>query len=358
MDNSNHSTEDFPRHLILEDKVYKLSITPTGNRGRAFTRDLLDYQVEGSNPLTSSDGWNTAVGMTRELFQDYPRMGIDIPIEWILSRFLYEFVRTNSHADLGGLGAPALGSANLPGHLGKVTDASQAESRLRKVLQSWARTFPQDVVYIADIFASTDIPLETLKRSLNTLISQNQIKQVAADSYMVNHEIFRHVSEETPPAAINKISNRYYQEVQIEAANPFCFVIMPFREEEFPQDIYFDVIKKFIEDNFDISCLRVDEDTRPDRIDNKIYTYTLKSAFVIAEVSTRNPNVMYEIGLAHMLEKDCIIVTQTGTSKIPFDINKISAISYENNDELREHLRKSIVGLGFEWKVKPKSKGS
>jgi len=56
---------------------------------------------------------------------------------------------------------------------------------------------------------------------------------------------------------------------------------------------------------------------------------------------------LYELGLAHMLEKDCIILTQTPHSEVPFDINRISAEPYENEDVLRSYLRRSISALAF-----------
>jgi hypothetical protein len=92
--------------------------------------------------------------------------------------------------------------------------------------------------------------------------------------------------------------NKYFQEIKIQATEPFCFVIMPFREEKFPQRIYTEIIKPFVESGFRISCYRVDEDHLPDRIGNKIYTYILRSSFIIAEVTSPNPNVFYELGLA------------------------------------------------------------
>ena len=67
----------------------------------------------------------------------------------------------------------------------------------------------------------------------------------------------------------------------------------------------------------------------------------------MAEVTTRNPNVMYELGLAHTLEKDCIILTQRPHSEVPFDINRISAEPYENEDKLRSYLSQSISALAF-----------
>lgn len=88
----------------------------------------------------------------------------------------------------------------------------------------------------------------------------------------------------------------------------------------------------------------------PDRIDNKIYSYLLRAAFIIAEVTTLNPNVLYELGLAHMLEKDCIILTKTPISKVPFDINRIRAEQYIEDDQLKEILNKSISALAFKMK--------
>ncbi|MCF6154675.1 MAG: hypothetical protein E3K36_05365 [Candidatus Brocadia sp.] len=101
---------------------------------------------------------------------------------------------------------------------------------------------------------------------------------------------------------------------------------------------------------FKISFYRVDEDRLPDRIDNKIYSYLLKSAFIIAEVTTLNPNVLYELGLAHMLEKDCIILTQTPIANVPFDINRIRAEQHEGDNQLKEILKKSISALAFKMK--------
>lgn len=88
----------------------------------------------------------------------------------------------------------------------------------------------------------------------------------------------------------------------------------------------------------------------PDRIDNKIYTYLLRSAFVIAEVTTFNPNVFYELGLAHMLEKDCIILSNKPIAQIPFDIKRIRSEHYDNDDQLITILRKAISALAFKGK--------
>jgi hypothetical protein len=54
---------DIPTHLILPDKVYVLT-AEKATGGRAFDRELIDYLVEGVNPLSDSDTWRTRLGMS------------------------------------------------------------------------------------------------------------------------------------------------------------------------------------------------------------------------------------------------------------------------------------------------------
>lgn len=336
-----------PKHLILEDRVYNLSVYPAQNSGRASNRGLVDYHVEGTNPLTSSDKWQTLLGMSEEIYEDYTGFRIQIPLGWILFRFLCHHVRASSIHILKGPGGQVLTSTSFKTYLGSIFADEQADEMLRTVLMSWARSFPGEPVVLEDLFVSTDITFDMLKRSINALIFQDQIKKVSEYTYNVKSSIFSNSPTISVPISFDRKSNRYYQEISIQADEPFCFVVMPFREKEFQQSIYHDVIRPLIEEEFNISCYRVKDDFLPDRIDNKIYSYILRAAFVVAEVTTRNPNVLYEIGLSHMLEKDCIILTQTPNSEVPFDINRISAEPYENEEALKSYLRKTISALGF-----------
>ncbi|MFH1025379.1 MAG: hypothetical protein V1764_01725, partial [Nitrospirota bacterium] len=269
---------------------------------------------------------------------------------WVLFRFLCHFVRTNSVHVLSGNNGQVLTSTSYKDYLGYEPTEKDADQMLRIILGAWVRVFPEKAIYLADIYASTDLTLNQLKRSINSLRFQGHIEETGEYSYKIRPSIFdnRFFFKNSP--SLDRMSNRYYQEITIEANEPFCFVIMPFKKEEFPQRIYTDIIKPFVEDQFKIGCYRVDEDNLPDRIDNKIYSYLLRSAFVIAEVTTLNPNVFYELGLAHMLEKDCIIVTSTPISKIPFDINRIRAEHYDTDRQLTEILRRAISALAFKSK--------
>jgi hypothetical protein len=348
-----HKTEnefkDLPGYLILSDKVYKLDSRSTSTE-RAFDRDLVDFIVDAQNPLDAGDKWRTIVGMSWEFSIDHYGK-LPIPIEWVVFRFLCHHVRTNSIHILKGPGGEVLTESNFRDYLGKTTDNFLADEILRIVLISWVRTFPHEKAEFRDLFVSTDLTKDTLRQSINSFIFQEHIEESNNNSFLIKNTIFRERRQLSGTISLDRKSNRYFQEVVIQANEPFCFIIMPFRNEEFDQSIYFDVIKPLIENTFHIKCFRVDEDDLPDRIDNKIYTYLLRAAFIIAEVSTHNANVMYELGIAHMLEKDCIILSKRPPSKMPFDINRISANPYEDKDQLREYLTKTIAALAFKIKV-------
>ena len=46
-----------------------------------------------------------------------------------------------------------------------------------------------------------------------------------------------------------------------------------------------------------------------------------------------NPNVFYEIGYAHGLEKECLLITQTLSEDAPFDLRHLEHIKYSTDPQ-------------------------
>jgi len=67
-----------------------------------------------------------------------------------------------------------------------------------------------------------------------------------------------------------------------------------------------------------------------------------RSRVVICDCSTRNANVFYEIGIAHTLGREVILITQAETD-IPFDLRHLRYVSYLNNGEGREELKGRVA---------------
>ena len=69
---------------------------------------------------------------------------------------------------------------------------------------------------------------------------------------------------------------------------------------------------------------------------------------VICDCTGRNPNVFYEIGIAHTLGREVILITQVDAD-IPFDLRHLRYVRYLNNGEglqtLRERLQPRLAEL-------------
>jgi hypothetical protein len=100
---------------------------------------------------------------------------------------------------------------------------------------------------------------------------------------------------------------------------------MPFAEKFEP--IYEDHIRRVVSDA-GLSSQRADEIASTNLITWDIWERINKSRFVIADLTDRNPNVFYEVGLAHAISKEVILLTQN-MGDIPFDLQSLRFIVYE-----------------------------
>ncbi|MEK6289109.1 MAG: hypothetical protein AABO57_25625 [Acidobacteriota bacterium] len=102
------------------------------------------------------------------------------------------------------------------------------------------------------------------------------------------------------------------------------FVLMPFSEDLEP--VYTDHILK-VTDKLDLSTKRADDLYSPTFIVRDIWNSINSAKVIIADCTGRNPNVFYELGIAHTVGKSPIILTQD--DQIPFDINYVRLIKYQ-----------------------------
>jgi hypothetical protein len=57
-----------------------------------------------------------------------------------------------------------------------------------------------------------------------------------------------------------------------------------------------------------------------------------RSKVVICDCTGRNPNVFYDIGIAHTLGREVVLITQA-EADIPFDLRHLRYVQYLNNGE-------------------------
>ncbi|MEA4896141.1 MAG: hypothetical protein VB064_12910 [Oscillospiraceae bacterium] len=121
-----------------------------------------------------------------------------------------------------------------------------------------------------------------------------------------------------------------------------CFVIMPISESKDFEECHF---KKIYEQIFSPAIKsagytphRADDDKSSHFIQADIIKDLIEAPMALCDLSTRNPNVLYELGIRHAFNKPVVLVHQVGTDRI-FDITGINTLEYRQDrlfDEVLE----------------------
>nr|WP_312578235.1 hypothetical protein [Sedimentibacter sp.] len=121
------------------------------------------------------------------------------------------------------------------------------------------------------------------------------------------------------------------------------FMIMRFEEEFFE---VFEMLKRQFGDDFEFT--HAGEEGNQQNILKDIIQPIYESDIIIADLTGLNPNVLYELGLAHSFNKKTIIITKDNLSTLPFDLKQYRAKDYETHflkfDELLKYLEKNLNG--------------
>lgn len=116
-----------------------------------------------------------------------------------------------------------------------------------------------------------------------------------------------------------------------------CFVIMGFGKKKDPDTnrtidldaTYKKIIRPAVE-AAKCKCIRADEIVESGIIDRSMYALLYKADIVIADISTFNPNAIYELGVRHTLRPYSTIIIKEDGGRIPFDIGHNRMINYNH----------------------------
>ena len=126
---------------------------------------------------------------------------------------------------------------------------------------------------------------------------------------------------------------------------PDCFVIMPIANPDGYDDGHFE---KVYEDIHKVACInagynpvRADEVKPTNLIHLDILQKLIDSPMAICDLSNRNPNVLFELGLRQAFDKPTVLVQEFGTPPI-FDISPLRYTNYRKELRYREVLEDQI----------------
>jgi len=112
-------------------------------------------------------------------------------------------------------------------------------------------------------------------------------------------------------------------------AGDSCFVMMPFAE---PHENYYSSVYKPAIKNAGLKPIRADHEIfGSGKIMDQVWSGIKAAKVLVAELTTKNPNVFYELGLAHALKKPVVLVS-SNEEDVPFDLHHIRVIYYDVND--------------------------
>ena len=126
-----------------------------------------------------------------------------------------------------------------------------------------------------------------------------------------------------------------------------AFVIMAMDPER-PELIDVLAAIREVSKSFGITAYRADEIEHSDRITDRILQEIRSCEYLIGDLTYERPNVYYEVGYAHAINKKPILYRRRDT-KLHFDLSVHNVLEYKNISELRVHLHRrfeAILGRG------------
>lgn len=112
-------------------------------------------------------------------------------------------------------------------------------------------------------------------------------------------------------------------------AGDSCFVMMPFAA---PLGNYYEKVYKPAIEKAGLKPVRADAEIfGTGKIMDQVWSGINAAKVLVAEMTTRNPNVFYELGLAHALKKPVVLVS-SNEGDVPFDLKHIRVIYYDVTD--------------------------
>lgn len=222
----------------------------------------------------------------------------DIPelIEYFLKK-----EQGNKSLKLSNDALDVLSQYDFPGNVGEL----QAIVRRAVAIASGEIITLNDLYLPIARYSDVDINLTELRRKLND--AEKEAESLRRSSIVAN-PIWE--------------GRRFFEEPD------YCFLLMPFSSDYDLQTVYENHVKPIVQNRCGLRCERADDINDINGVMQSVWESINRARVVIAEMTGRNPNVFYELGIAHTLGKPVIMITQS-MDYVPFDLKHLRCIVYE-----------------------------
>jgi CRP-like cAMP-binding protein len=172
-------------------------------------------------------------------------------------------------------------------------------------------------VNLSDVRNSETANMLSVEKYLDRVFSEVPVNEIA-------NRVFRTISTFGEPR----------QDLQYQCD---IFMIMPFKPDLEP---VFQNVRE-LATQLNLSMVRGDDFFSHRTIMSEIWSVTHNAKLLICDCTNKNPNVFYELGIAHAVGKKVILITQN-KEDVPFDIQQFRYIRYENSAQGMIDLSKKL----------------
>ncbi|EOX3945007.1 hypothetical protein ACPHXT_003523 [Vibrio alginolyticus] len=185
------------------------------------------------------------------------------------------------------------------------------------------------------------VELSMMRKSFeNQLYSINERNSSTYEKWKELNHLYTEVELDTPKSGVKlnaflKASGVTQRDL---VEGDYVFVLTPFHPK---YDEVYRSIKNVCE-SIGLRCIRGDEQ----EFKSDIFTHVIKNIvgakLVIANLTGRNPNVLYELGISHAIDKSTILVSKM-LEDLPTDVKSKRIVTYKNNNELENRLLAEVA---------------
>ena len=197
------------------------------------------------------------------------------------------------------------------------------------------KKLPEDEFFENTLHREFSIPRERLKAFVETFTSNlNYLHAFRPDPTGPGPTVDRELRSSEPdiPSALDTGSGRQFLDT--------CFVMMPFGPwmDAYYREIYVPAIREA-----GLEPVRADELFSTGSVIEQIWEQISRAKVLLADLTGKNANVFYELGLAHAANKP-VVFTTGALEDVPFDLRHLRIALYDIRDPAwGEKLKSSLA---------------
>lgn len=332
-----------PKKAGTPAKETKRARTKPASSAWTFPKNTLEDAIAIPKSIEDKHGGNP---MPASLL--VKAVGYNKPNDW---RFLDLLKSANLYGLVSGTGQTATVEIDVIGQ--DVVAPGSPQDRQKALLRAFRNV--EDFRKVDDFYGSKRIPED--EYFLNTLTRQFGIPRdrasVFADVFRANIAFLRSFNIQTGTSAAapetkelpsataeTNVISKTGRETRVREFLDTCFVMTPFGGwfDRYYQEVYVPAIKEA-----GLEPVRADELFSTGSVVEQIWEQITKAKVLLADLTDKNPNVFYELGLAHAAIKP-VVFTSARIDDVPFDLRHLRVIVYEVREpEWAPKLRLSIT---------------